>query len=177
MGNAAASCAPSIISSGGVVKVLFPDGKMQIYTKPIKAADLMVENPGQFVCDSSSLKVGHRIHGLTADEVLEKRQLYFLLPMELLYSVLTNDEMTCLTCLSTKALKHSNKLMFPSVFTEFCIFPVEATKARAAEDQVLMMRNDVVITAADSVVERFSKQRSWKPALETILETPCTCTQ
>ena len=163
MGNAA-SCAPSIISSG-VVKVLFPDGNMQIYTKPVKAADLMLDNPGQFVCDSSSLKVGYRIHGLTADEVLERRQLYFLLPMELLYSVLTHEELSSLTCKATKALKHAtfNNLVkiFP-VFTEFCIFPFEAKTPE----------NPVISKTADSV-ERYSKQRSWKPALETILETPC----
>ncbi|XVF09440.1 hypothetical protein REPUB_Repub07fG0092700 [Reevesia pubescens] len=161
MGNAS-SCAPSIISSG-VVKVLFPDGSMQIYTKPVKVADLMLENPGQFVCDSSSLKVGYRIHGLTADEVLERRQLYFLLPMELLYSVLTHEEMSCLTWKATKALKSAtfNNIgkIFP-VFSEFCIFPFEA---KTPEDPV---------SKSDSV-ERYSKQRSWKPALETILETPC----
>ncbi|XWS50842.1 hypothetical protein CRYUN_Cryun12cG0124500 [Craigia yunnanensis] len=124
MGNAV-SRAPSIISSG-VVKVLFPNGNMQIYTKPVKAEDLMLENPGQFVCDSSSLKVGCRIHGVTADEVLERRHLYFLLPLELLYSVLTHEERNCLTCKATKALKHASfnnfGKIFP-VFTEFCIFP------------------------------------------------------
>ncbi|XWS60840.1 hypothetical protein CRYUN_Cryun07bG0072000 [Craigia yunnanensis] len=163
MGNAA-SCAPSIISSGAV-KVLFSDGNMQIYTKPVKAADLMLENPGQFVCDSSSLKVGYRIHALTADEVLERRQLYFLLPMELLYSVLTHEEMGSLTCKASKALKHAtfNNLgkIFP-IFSEFCIFPFETKTSE----------NPVISKTADSV-ERYSKQRSWKPALETIQETPC----
>ncbi|XP_022737262.1 uncharacterized protein LOC111290170 [Durio zibethinus] len=131
MGNAA-SCAPSIILiiSSGVVKVLFPNGNMQIYTKPVKAADLMLKNPEQFVCDSSSLEVDYRIHGLTADEVLERCQLYFLLPMELLYSVLTHEEMS----------------------------------SKTPENQV---------SKTSYSVERYSKQRSWKPALETILEAPC----
>ncbi|OMO95829.1 hypothetical protein CCACVL1_05231 [Corchorus capsularis] len=162
MGNAT-SCAPSIISSG-VVKVVFPDGNMQIFTKPVKAADLMVENPGQFLCDSNALKVGYRIHGLIADELLEKRQLYFLLPMELLYSVLTHEEMTCLTRKATKALKHASFGKIFPVFSEFCIFPFEANKNSSPENHGNK--------TADSV-ERFSKQRSWKPALETIVETPC----
>ncbi|KAL1137492.1 hypothetical protein V6Z11_A12G311300 [Gossypium hirsutum] len=96
MGNAV-SCTPSIISGGGAVKVVFPNGNIQMYTKSVKAADLMVENRGQFVCDSGGLKVGFRVHGLTADEELERRRLYFLLPMELLYSVLTEEEMSCLS--------------------------------------------------------------------------------
>ncbi|PPD69082.1 hypothetical protein GOBAR_DD34044 [Gossypium barbadense] len=131
MGNAV-SCAPSIISGGGAVKVVFPNGNIQMYTKSVKAADPMVENPGQFVCDSGGLKVGFRVHGLTADEELERRRLYFLLPMELLYSVLTEEEMSCLS------------------------FPPQ---------------NAVNDGAKDSVVVRFSKQRSWKPALETIVES------
>ncbi|KAK8521408.1 hypothetical protein V6N13_077513 [Hibiscus sabdariffa] len=165
MGNAA-SCAPSITSSGGAVKVVFPDGSLQIYTKPVKAADLMVENPGHFVCDSGNLIVGSRIHGLTADDELERRRVYFLLPMDLLYSVLTQEEMSCLSCKATKALKHASfniGRIFPVVFTEFCIFPSEATKTAP--------KSSVGDVAEDSV-ERFSKQRSWKPALETILETP-----
>ncbi|XVE58877.1 hypothetical protein DITRI_Ditri04bG0204300 [Diplodiscus trichospermus] len=159
MGNAA-SCAPSIISSGAV-KVLFPDGNMEIYTKPVKAADLMLENPGQFVCDSSTLKVGYRIHALTADEVLERRQLYFLLPMELLYSVLTHEELSSFTCKATKALKHATLNNLGKIFPEFCIFPFEAKTPE----------NPVMITKTADSGERFSKQRSWKPALETILET------
>ncbi|KAK8569423.1 hypothetical protein V6N13_046478 [Hibiscus sabdariffa] len=161
MGNAA-SCAPSIASSGGAAKVVFPDGSLQMYTKPVKAADLMVENPGHFVCDSSSLTVGSRVHGLTADDELERRRVYFLLPMDLLYSVLTQEEMSCLSCKATKALKHAS-FNIGRIFPEFCIFPSEATKTAP--------KNSAGDVAEDSV-ERFSKQRSWKPALETILETP-----
>ncbi|KAE8712492.1 Ssu72-like family protein [Hibiscus syriacus] len=165
MGNAV-SCAPLITSSGGAVKVVFPDGSLQIYTKPAKAADVMVENPGQFVCDSSSLKVGSRVHGLTADDELERRQVYFLLPMDLLYSVLTQEEMSWLSCNANKALKHASfniGRIFPVVFTHFCIFPFDAKTPPP--------KNSVGNGAKDSV-ERFSKQRSWKPALDTILETP-----
>ncbi|KAE8662255.1 hypothetical protein F3Y22_tig00113716pilonHSYRG00073 [Hibiscus syriacus] len=164
MGNAA-SCAPSITSSGGAVKVVFPDGSLQIHTKSVKAADLMVENPGQFVCDSSRLKVGSRVHGLTADDELERRQVYFVLPMDLLYSVLTQEEMSWLSCNASKALKHAGfniGRIFPAVFNEFCIFPFDAKTAPKNTD----------CNGAEYSVERFSKQRSWKPALETILETP-----
>jgi hypothetical protein len=160
MGNAT-SCAPSIISSNGVVKLLFSDnGNLQIYTKPVKAAELMLENPGQFVCDSASLKVGYRIHCLSADDELERRQLYFVLPTELLYSVLTHEELSSLTYKATKALKYNNFGKIFPVLSEFCIFPSEGktTDSMATEPQPM---------------ERYSKQRSWKPALETIVETPC----
>lgn len=169
MGNAA-SCAPSIISSnGGVRKVLSVDGRIEVYTRPVKAAELMVENPGQFVCESTSLRVGNRIQGLSADEELEKRQLYLLLPMDLLYSVLTFEEMSSLTYRTSKALKHGSFTnfgkIFPVMLSEFCIFPSEAKTLDGSNDPSMIMN-------ISEPVKRYSKQSSWRPALETIVETP-----
>ncbi|KAG6752861.1 hypothetical protein POTOM_042901 [Populus tomentosa] len=116
MGNAT-SCAPSIISSNGAVKVLFSDkGNMQIYTKP-----------------------SYRIHGLSADDELERRQLYFVLPTELLYSVLTHEELSSLTYKATKALKYNNFGKIFPVLGEFCIFSSEGktTDSMATEPQTM----------------------------------------
>ncbi|KAA8541363.1 hypothetical protein F0562_025318 [Nyssa sinensis] len=154
-----ASCAPII--SSGVVKVIFCDGRLEIYTRPVKAAELMLENPGQFVCDSCHLEVSNRIPGLSADEELERRHVYFLLPMEMLYSVLTNEELNSLTHRASKALKHGT-LNFTKIFPvlgDFCIFPSEA-KTLDTPDQ-----------GNPEPIERYSRQRSWMPALETIVET------
>ncbi|CAK9158644.1 unnamed protein product [Ilex paraguariensis] len=160
MGNVA-SCAPSIISYG-VVKVLSSDGTLEIYTRPVKAAELMLENPGRFICDSGHLKVGHRIPGLSADDDLERRQLYFLLPMEMLYSVLTNEEKITLTDKASKALKQGSlnlARIFP-VLGDFCLFPPSEDKTVDSPARV------------PELAERYSRQRSWRPALETIIETP-----
>ncbi|KAH7549419.1 hypothetical protein ACOSP7_025797 [Xanthoceras sorbifolium] len=169
MGNAT-SCTPSLISNG-VVKVLFSDGTLQVYTKPLKAAELMLENPGKFVCDSSSLRVGHRIQGLSADEELERRKIYFVLHMELLYSVLTHEEMSSLSYKATRALKkhasYSNNL--GKIFPEFCLFPSEAAKRVQMIDSSPAENGD---GSVEREVRLYSKQRSWKPALETIAETP-----
>ncbi|KAJ4713552.1 DUF4228 domain protein [Melia azedarach] len=172
MGNAA-SCAPLIISGNGVAKVLFSDGSLQVYTKPVKAGELMLENPGQFVCQSYSLKVGQRILGLSPDEDLELRQFYFLLPMELLYSVLTDEEMNALADKASRALKNNNKQgnsnnfgrIFP-VLSEFCMFPSETVKRTATALYSSPPPED-----EPEPVEKYSKQRSWRPALETIVES------
>lgn len=165
MGNVA-SCTP--LNSNGVFKVLFFDGRVEAYTKPIKAAELMLDHPGQFVCDSSNLKVGHRILGLLADEELERRKFYFLLPMDLLYSVLTHEEMSSLNYKASRATKHGsfNNLgkIFP-VFSEFCMFPSEP-KRLEADNQVVREPE-----LEPEPVERYFKQRSWRPILETIDET------
>ncbi|XP_077242274.1 DUF4228 domain protein [Tasmannia lanceolata] len=161
MGNTA-SCSPSIIC-GREFKVLFSDGRVEEYKWPIKAAELMLENPRQFVCDLTDLKVGRRIPGLAADEDLEPRRFYFLLPMEMIYSVLTNEDMVSLSNKASKAMKQGGSKnigrIFP-VFSEFCMFPSEVKPV-----------NDLVIRYSDSN-ERFSRQGSWRPSLDTIVETP-----
>ncbi|PIA45074.1 hypothetical protein AQUCO_01700547v1 [Aquilegia coerulea] len=160
MGNTA-SCAPLSLN-GGVIKVLFKDDTVQVLTKPVKAVELMLEHPRHFVCDSNDLKVGHRIPGLAADEELERRHLYFILPIEMLYSVLTNDEMDALSLKASKLMKsggsnHIGKI-FP-IFGDFCIFPSEFKAFDTA--------------TGSKPGEKYSKQRSWRPALDTIVENSC----
>lgn len=164
MGNAT-SCAPSILSNTGVVKVVSSDGRLEVYTRPVKAAELMLDKPGHFVCNSTDLKVGQRIPGLSADEELELRQLYFLLPMEMLYSVLTHEEISSLSYKASKVVKHGSTSknfgrIFPLGLSDFCMFPSE-TKTLASPT-----------TDHPKPVQRYSRQRSWSPALETIVETP-----
>lgn len=160
-------------SSNGVFKVLLLDGRVEAYKKPIRAGELMVEYPGQFVCDSSYLKVGHRIQWLLADEELERCKFYFLLPMDLLYSTLTHEEMSSLNYKAARATKHAKfnhlRKIFP-VFGDFCMFPSdsESNKRLEGEDDQVVKKEE-----HDQPVERYySKQRSWRPTLETIDETP-----
>ncbi|KAH6763397.1 hypothetical protein C2S52_020830 [Perilla frutescens var. hirtella] len=163
MGNVA-MCAPSIISNNEV-KIICSDGRLLVYTRaPIKAAEIMLEFPGQFLCESSHLKVGQRIPGICAEEELESGQLYFLLPMELLYSVLTNEELKFFTNKTTKGMKHAATLNFSKIFPEFCLFP-NGSEAKAVDESD-------EIDGSNSLQKRYSRQRSWQPALETIVETP-----
>ncbi|KAL8474680.1 hypothetical protein ACS0TY_030485 [Phlomoides rotata] len=159
MGNVALMCAPSIISSSEV-KVVSSDGRLLVYTRSVKAAEVMLENPGQFLCESTYLKVGQRIPGICAEEELERGQVYFLLPMEMLYSVLTNEELKFLSHKTSKGT-----LNFSKIFPEFCLFP----SAAASEDNNADQHFEAIANINSS---RYSRQRSWQPALETILETP-----
>ncbi|XP_019053116.1 PREDICTED: uncharacterized protein LOC104594573 isoform X1 [Nelumbo nucifera] len=151
-------------ATGGAVKVLFCDGRMEIYTRPIKAGQLMQENPCQFVCDSTDLNVGHRVPGLATDVELEQGQFYFLLPMDMLYSVLTDEEMETLSYRASRATKRgsSNNIgkIFPA-FSDFCLTPSEFKTMESPDEE------------RPQPTERCSKQRMWKPSLDTIVETPC----
>ncbi|RWW87160.1 hypothetical protein BHE74_00004046 [Ensete ventricosum] len=161
MGNTA--CAPyAAAGSGGSIKVISSDGGFEEYVHSVRAAELMVENPGEFVCDADHLSVGCRIPGLVADEELERRRLYFLLPMDLLFSVLTEEEMAALSCRASTATKkrgvakNFGRRILPVVLSDFCLFPAEAKR----------------VSDTTSSVKRMSTQRSWKPALDTIEEVP-----
>jgi len=92
-------CAPSSSSSAAAAatKVIHADGTVTRLARPVRASELMHDHPGQFVCDSRRLAVGCRVPGVAADELLRPRHAYFLLPMDMLYSVLTHDEMAALS--------------------------------------------------------------------------------
>ncbi|CAM8982150.1 unnamed protein product [Rhodiola kirilowii] len=152
MGNSI--CGPSILSNNAI-KIIHIDGKLELQTRPIYAAKIMVDNQGQFVCDAIDLKVGHRIPGLSADEELERPHVYFLVPLEMMYSVLTREDMSAFTHRASKALMKQNN--FGKIFPVHCVFSVDAKEMLAGESREM---------------ERYPKQRSWRPALETIVEYP-----
>lgn len=159
MGNHA-SCAPYIVSggAGGAAKVVHDDGRVTAYARPVRAAELMAENPRQFVCDAGALKVGHRVPGLAAEAELERHRLYFLLPMDLLYSVLTDDEMAALSCRAASGAagkRGIGRRMLPAL-GEFCMVPPSVIQQPAARAEVCM--------------DEVARHRSWKPALDTIYE-------
>ncbi|CAO2180687.1 unnamed protein product [Urochloa humidicola] len=89
-------CASSA-SSAAATKVIHADGTVTRLARPVRASELMLDHPGQFVCDSGRLAVGCRVPGVAADELLRPRHAYFLLPMDMLYSVLTDEEMAALS--------------------------------------------------------------------------------
>ncbi|CAL9183719.1 unnamed protein product [Musa hybrid cultivar] len=158
MGNSA--CTP-FAASGGSTKVINGEGGLEEYVQSVRAAELMVENPGQFVCSSNHLSVGCRIPGLKADEALQRRRVYFLLPMDMLFSVLTEEEMAALSRRASAAMKwgvsknNIRRRIFP-VLSDLCLLPAEAKK----------------VNEPARISKRMSRKRSWKPALDTIVEVP-----
>ncbi|KAF7026951.1 hypothetical protein CFC21_039032 [Triticum aestivum] len=97
---AAGSASASASSGGGGCKVIHADGRVTRLARPVRASELMLDHPGKFVCDACRLAVGCRVPGVAADELLQPRRAYFLLPMDMLYSVLTDDEMAALAAAS-----------------------------------------------------------------------------
>ncbi|XP_042439896.1 uncharacterized protein LOC122025191 [Zingiber officinale] len=151
MGNAA--CAHYSASA----KVINGAGEIEEYVgrRPVRAGEVMVEHPGQFVCDAGRLGVGYRVPGLAADEELERRRLYFLLPMDMLFSLLTEEEMEALASRAAAAKSYFGRRIFPAL-SDFSL----------VRDEVKQVRNEPAMR------KRTARQRSWTPALETIEEVP-----
>ncbi|KAL3617540.1 hypothetical protein CASFOL_037861 [Castilleja foliolosa] len=166
MGNVAL-CVPT----NGEMKILSTtDSRLSIYRKaPVKAADIMLQNPDQFLCESNNLKIGHRITCIGADEELEKGMFYYLLPMEMLYSVLTNEEMKSLTQKASKGTRNVSAIKFSKIFPDqlSCFF----SNSNNGSGIIKADDEDCDCEEINRSV-RWSRPRSWEPALETIIETP-----
>lgn len=193
MGNYV-SCVSSKVPSN-VVKVITLYGSVQEFGSAMKAADLMLDNPQHFVCHSSALQTGRRISALSADEELELGHLYFLLPMRKLNHSLSPSDMASLPFKADSALQNSSSnyrslnRMLP-VLTHLCQFTGDRKLtamsggdelneaiggAKRTAEPKHIFSTELQVEDADAVGEssmRIVRVKSWKPALETISESP-----
>ncbi|AAF25993.1 hypothetical protein AtNW77_Chr1g0020301 [Arabidopsis thaliana] len=176
MGNTS-SCAPLIIStnsSSGVVKILAPfTGTLEVFSKPIKTSDIVSRHSGHFITDSTLLQISHRVTAVSPDEYLRpRRHLYLLLPTDMLFSVLTQEE---LSLISNKAAETLNKSRYNHLKRIFpvCIFPMTGDRRRNPSSVNEDRAHDGVEIreTLDEKVLYESKHGSWRPKLETIVES------
>ncbi|KAL0699650.1 hypothetical protein Bca4012_055772 [Brassica carinata] len=178
MGNTS-SCAPLVISShssSGVVKILSPfTGTLEVFSKPIKTSDIVSQNSTHFITDSTLLQIGHRVTAVSPDEFLRpRRDLYLLLPTDMLFSVLTQEELALISEKAAEILNESRynhlKRMFP-----VCMFPVSGDRRRNStsvndDDHHDLEGVEIRETLEEKILYE-SKYGSWRPGLETIVES------
>lgn len=70
-----------------VIKVLKPDGEINLYHKPIRVSEVMTQD--FMVCRSDSFYIGQKIPPLSQHDRLQPGHTYFLLPTRLFHSVLS----------------------------------------------------------------------------------------
>ncbi|KAG8046168.1 hypothetical protein GUJ93_ZPchr0008g13545 [Zizania palustris] len=171
-------------SSSAACKIIHMDGRVTRLARPVRASELMLDHPGQFVCDSGRLAVGCRVPGVAADELLEPRRAYFLLPMDMLYSVLTDEEMAALpsfhaTTGATSSWKriavdlrrngsHHGGSAGPTEDDDSDggakFFPVLGLQLHETEDAAAGVKS--------SGGAGMRRHRSWQPRMDTIEEAP-----
>ncbi|CAH8252715.1 unnamed protein product [Arabidopsis lyrata] len=178
MGNTS-SCAPLIIStnsSSGVVKILAPfTGTLEVFPKPIKTSDIVSRRSGHFITDSTLLQIGQRVTAVSPNEFLRpRRHLYLLLPTDMLFSVLTHEELALISDKAAETLNESRYSHLKRIFP-VCIFPATGDKRRnssSANDDDNHDHDGVEIRETlDEKVLYESKHGSWRPKLETIVES------
>ncbi|KAL8137431.1 hypothetical protein V2J09_003432 [Rumex salicifolius] len=157
MGNYA-SCALAGAAGSKVVKVVFPAGEIRTFEEEVNAAELMLEMPKYFVVNARSLKKDRRFSALNADDNLSIGNVYVLFPMKRLNSVIGAADTGGLYLAAKK--KSKSKVVPLIQFVE-----QEAARKRRGEDEV----EELYLPELDC---RWSKSRSKKPVLETILEEP-----
>ncbi|KAJ6800964.1 uncharacterized protein M6B38_200510 [Iris pallida] len=75
--------------SSRTIRLVAPDGRVQVYRRPVAASELMKEFPLHLVCHSESFLIGQKVPALSAEEQLQPGQSYFLLPTHFFHSVLS----------------------------------------------------------------------------------------
>ncbi|KAJ0257293.1 Uncharacterized protein HA466_0081840 [Hirschfeldia incana] len=175
MGNTS-SCAP-LITSSGVVKILAPfTGTLEVFSKPIKTSDIVSQNSGQFITDSTLLQIGHRVTAVPPNECLRPRQhLYLILPTDMLFSVLTQEELALISEKAAEILNESRYNHLKRVFP-VCMFPVSGDRRRnsSSSNEDDHHDHDGVEIRNSTLEEKVLCELnygSWRPGLETIVES------
>lgn len=151
------------------IKVIFPSGKIQKFDEAVKAAELMLEMPSFFVVNTLSLHIGRRFSALGADEELECGNVYVMLPMNRLNSVVTPADMGALL-LTAKRVSSSKMRVLPSDLEDKETYITMEMESHSTQPKLNLDDID-----EDFSVHRLSLCRSKKPLLETIAEEPAVC--
>lgn len=113
MGNSCASsdhhmitrCGRSVNSpTAGVALVVKLDGKPEEFRQPVRAGDILSENPNCFICSSEAMNVDSPVAHLADGEELQLGQLYFLLPISKSHLPLSLHDMCALAIKASTAL-------------------------------------------------------------------------
>ncbi|XP_008787612.1 uncharacterized protein LOC103705608 [Phoenix dactylifera] len=169
MGNYV-SCALSTVPSSRAraVKVILPSGDVRrIIDGPVNAAEIMLDTPGHFLVNSRSMQLGRRFAALSADEDLEMGDVFVMMPMKRLNSIITAADMARLLLAANKEVRKSRVQPDSSSSSSSQGSPANPVAAPALDDV-----DDDVPTAMGTgeFKYRLSMCRSRKPTLETIAE-------
>ncbi|KAL5704945.1 hypothetical protein ACHQM5_023301 [Ranunculus cassubicifolius] len=100
-------------TSVATAKLILPDGQLQEFPYPIKAAYLLQKFPSYFICDSDSMEFDGCVSKLSDGEELQAGRLYFALPLRKLRYPLQPEEMAALAVKASLALVKSKVLCCP----------------------------------------------------------------
>ncbi|KAL7131760.1 hypothetical protein ABFS83_12G025800 [Erythranthe nasuta] len=143
-------------------KVIFPSGETRRLYEPIKAAELMLENPNSFIVNTKTLQIGRRFSALNADEDLEIGGVYVFFPMSRLKSAVTAADEVAISAAANSAAKKASRVSPDR----------DGDTASASAPAPKLNLDDIEDLLTPEFKHRLSMCRSRKPLLETIVEEP-----
>jgi PADRE domain len=100
----------SSVTGSPTVRVITPDGSLREFTAPVSASDALVSTgETHFLCNSDTLYFDSEITTVGSTELLQPRQLYFMLPISMRGNVLSGLDMAALAVKASSAMAQQPK--------------------------------------------------------------------
>jgi len=163
MGNYTSCCFPQS-AEAQTAKLFDAHGNLQQLKLPLKAAELMLEQPGHAVAPVEELRQPRRISAMRAEDDLSAGKVYLLVPTSRVHCKVSELEMAIIELACKKRasmLKPSGSKVLPATSTA-----AEPTEA-GEDDQVKGFGGDQVTGLPG---HQFWNCKRWSPALEPISE-------
>ncbi|KAF9665319.1 hypothetical protein SADUNF_Sadunf16G0110400 [Salix dunnii] len=165
MGNYASCCVVFTCSRAApkTAKLMDSQGKLRQVSLPVKAAELMLEEPGHAICPLHELKQRNRLIAIPADDELLPGKVYLLVTLSKVNCKVSASELAIMeSTIAACAKKSSKKRNGAKVLPDMAVELEEGSKGEVS----VFEGNDL----PSSTGCRLVNYRQWTPALEPISE-------
>ncbi|KAH7578259.1 hypothetical protein ACOSP7_000518 [Xanthoceras sorbifolium] len=163
MGNYTSSC--FLVHSSNKARIIDSNGNLRQVKVSIKAAEVMIEEPGQVISPVDQLLRTHRVSPMRADDELLAGKAYMLFPVVRVHSKVKEEELAIV-----KAACHQKKgslLQRRKKTSGAKVLPAVNEEAKGeVEGQVPVSGG----TDTELSGIRLGNQKQWSPILEAISE-------
>ncbi|XWS45348.1 hypothetical protein CRYUN_Cryun15aG0129100 [Craigia yunnanensis] len=104
-GKAVAGGSSRIRRSSATAKVVHIDGRVQEFSQPIQAKNIISQDPNCFLCSSESMSIGTCVPQVPDDEELQPGTIYFLMPLSQSHKPLSLPDLCSLAIKASSGLR------------------------------------------------------------------------
>ncbi|CAK7343698.1 unnamed protein product [Dovyalis caffra] len=165
MGNRTSCCAITFSRKPKTAKLIDSKGNLRQVSPPVKAAELMLEEPGHVIALVDELKQRSRIIAMRADDELLPGKVYLLVPLSKVSCKISASELATIESTIAASAKRSSKKRSRGAKV-LPAMAVDLREEEGSEGEVKVLEgNDTSATGY-----QLGNYRPWSPALEPISE-------